>query len=339
LKKLANPPPLSLSTCWDKGKWHFDAASFPKHLARSAGYTHIVAALHFLDLQGQLTASGRQVLTHPDEEIALLSEQIKPGARAFLDRSYEAYLGEMRGYRQPPPIHVLEDAWKKYTADFDLSKKPLVNAYQKLLLKHAYDRSANALLQALDSTPGLPGHIRNALQDVPLADRPLIESAVAAYESDAISLASSWPNSESLLHALRYLDPRRHALSRLRAAIVLSRRLRESSTGVRQLAALAYAVNLGATAEADAAWRSLTKSEREMLARSVNLLFTSGQETHLALCSMRAVGNVESLKCIEQSVGDQREGIVEFLDGRREPAWESVRREAREAILRRQIQD
>src|SRR5258708_20237006 len=90
-KKDSTPPPVSLTICWDKGKWHFEAASFPAHLPRSAAWTRIVAALRFLDERGQPTAAGKDELAHADEEIALLSDQIKAGARAFLDHSYQTY--------------------------------------------------------------------------------------------------------------------------------------------------------------------------------------------------------------------------------------------------------
>ena len=57
---------------------------------------------------------------------------------------------------------------------------------------------------------------------------------------------------------------------------------------------------------------------------------------HLALCAMRTVGDAKSLKLIEQSVGDKREGVTQYSDERNEPSWEPVRREARDAIRRRQ---
>lgn len=46
-------------------------------------------------------------------------------------------------------------------------------------------------------------------------------------------------------------------------------------------------------------------------------------------------GRPESIKLIEQSIADKREGVTQNSDGRYEPAWESVRRDAREAIRRR----
>ena len=330
-------PPISLSTCWDKGKWHFDAASFPAHLPRRAGWEHIVATLRFLEERKQLTAEGKDDLAHANEETVLQSEQIKVGARAFLDQSYEAYLEAMEGYGQPPPLHVLEAAWDAYSTKYDLSKRPRANAYQQLLLDHAYDHKADALLRALDRVPDLAARLRGALSDAPPADRGLIEAALALRDAaDVVGLAASWHNPVALLHALRYLDPSSHALPRLRAALVLAERLHIRDAQNSRLAALVYAVNLGATPEAEAAWRALAQPAKIRLSSAVNLLFKADQEPHLALCAMRTVGDVQSLKLIEQSVGDKREGTTQYSDGRIEPSWESVRREAREATLRRQ---
>ncbi len=335
--KTSTPaPPVSLSTCWDKGKWHFDALSFPAHLPRRAGWEHIVAALRFLEQRRQLTAAGKDELAHADEEIALLSDHIKVGARAFLDESYEPYLEAMEGYGHPPPVRFLETAWNAYTTKYDLSKRPRANAYQQLLLDLAHDRKADALLRALDRVPDLATRLRAALADVPPEDRSLIEAALATRDADAVGLAASWHDPEALLHALRYLDVHRHALTRLRAALVLAERPHIRDAQNNRLAALVYAVNLGATPEAEAAWRALEEPEKLRLAEAVNLLFADGQETHLALCAMSAVGDTQSLKLIEQSIGDKREGTTQYSDGRLEPSWESVRRKAREAILRRQ---
>lgn len=334
-QKLSTPPPVSLSTCWDKGKWHYDA--FPADLPRSLGWAHIVAALRFLDQRGQLTAAGKKEMAHADEEIALLSEQIKAPARAFLDQTYESYLEAISAYGQPPPLQLLETAWNAYTAKYDLSKRPRANAYQQLLLDHAYDHTADALLRALDRVPDLATRLRGALADVAVADRGLIEAALASRESDPVELAASWPDPAALLHALRYLDARRHALPRLRAALVLAERLHaDDNVQSPHLASMGHAVNVGATPEAEAAWHVLVESEKLRLAAAVNLLFTGGEETHLALCAMRAVGDIQSLHLIEQSVGDKREGSMQSSDGSREPAWESVRRSARDAIRRRQ---
>jgi hypothetical protein len=207
----STPPPVSLTTCWDKGKWHFEASSFPAHQPRSLGWAHIAAVLRFLDERGQLTSAGKDELAHANEEIALLSEQIKAAARGFLDQSYEAYLSAMAGYDQPPPLLVLEAAWDVYITKYDLSKRPRANAYQQLLLDHAYERTADALLRALDRIPDLAARLRQALADVPAADRALIEAALTARDADPVSLAASWPDPNALLHALRYLDARPRA--------------------------------------------------------------------------------------------------------------------------------
>jgi hypothetical protein len=333
-KNVTVPPPLSLTTCWDKGKWHFEAASFPRNLKTSAGYAHILAVLRFLDGHGQLTASGSEELS-AGEEIALLDEHIKPAARAFLDQTYETYLGEIKSYEQPLSTQFLVDAWTEYTTKYDISKKPSANAYQKLLLYYAYDHSINALLRAFERTPGLPSLVRDAIKDAPASDRPLIEATVTVYYSDADSIAESWPDPASLLHALRYLDRRKAAATRLRAAVTLAKRLNVSSLSVDHLVSLVWAVNLGVVPEAEAAWRALASADKKMLNAAVNSLFSLNTEPHLALCAMRTVGDAQSLRLIEQSVGDEREGTIEDLDGSKEPSWERIRREAREATLKR----
>jgi hypothetical protein len=334
-QKDSLPPPVSLTICWDKAKWHFESSSFPEHLPRDFGWAHIVAVLRFLDERGYLTAAGKAELAEVDEEIALLNEQIKAPARAFLDENYEVYLQAMKAYDQPPPLQILEDAWRAYTAKYDLSRRPRANAFQKLLLDHAYDRSVDALLRALDRVPDLPACLSEALADVPTADRSLIAAALATRETDPVALATSWPDPRALLHALRYLDPRRHALARLRASLAVANRIPTGNAQSGDLASLVYAMNLGSTPEAEAAWHCLAESERGQLAEAVNALFAGGQETHLALCAMRTVGDLQSLKLIEQSIGDKREGVTQNSDGRREPSWESVRRDARESIRRR----
>lgn len=328
---------MSLSTCWDKGKWHFDAPSFPAHLPRRAGWEHIFALLRFLEERKQLTAEGKDELAHASDEIALLSEHIRVGARAFLDQSYGAYLEAAEGYGHPPPLQILENAWNTYSLKYDLSKRPRANAYQQLLLAHSHDRKADGLLRSLGRVPDLAARIRGALADVPEGDRGLIEATLAARDAaDLAALAASWPEPGMLLHALRYLDPRRDAPSRLRAALVLADNLRIRDAQNTHLSDLVYAVNLGVTPEAEAAWRALSELERIRLAEAANSLFSNGTETHLALCAMRTVGDLQSLKLIEESIGDKREGTTQYSDGRIEPSWEPVRREAREAIRRRQ---
>ena len=204
-KKGSTAPPVSLTTCWDKGKWHFEAPSFPAHLPRSAGWTHIVATLRFLEERGQLTAAGRDELAHADEEIVLISDQVKAGARAFLDQNYQAYLRAIERYGFSPPVQVLEAGWDEYTAKYDVSKRPKANAYQQLLLNHSYDRTPDALLRALDRVPDLASQIREALDGVPAGDRPLIVAVLISREADPVGLAGSWPNPGILLHALRTL--------------------------------------------------------------------------------------------------------------------------------------
>src|SRR5262249_16157732 len=145
-----------------------------------------------------------------------------------------------------------------------------------------------------------------------------------------------WPDPGALLHALRYLDPRMHALARLRAACLLAKRLDILGSGAAHLPDLVYAVNLLVSPEAEAAWAVLTEPEQPTLTDAANRLFADNEQRHLALCAMRTVGGSQSLELIAQSVGDPREGTVPYgVAGTTEPAWESIRPEAREAISHR----
>ena len=94
-------------------------------------------------------------------------------------------------------------------------------------------------------------------------------------------------------------------------------------------------MNLSVVPEAEAAWSALASADKKMLSAAVNSLFPLNTERHLALCATRTVGDAQSLRLIEQSVGDEREGTIEDLDGSKEPSWERIRREACEATLKR----
>ena len=174
-----------------------------------------------------------------------------------------------------------------------------------------------------------------AISHVPVADRPLVEAALSCREQDPVSVASSTPQPEVLLKALRYLDPRRNAEQRLRAALILEERLGRSAHESPNLEALVHAVNLGATSEAEAAWRTLSAKEQRRLTDAAHALFANGKDVHLALCAMRTVGDITSLKLIDQSVGHRSEGTTQSSGGPTEPSCEPIRREAREAIARR----
>jgi hypothetical protein len=173
---------------WAASLQAFQTTLVSMGVSRSLRPLHILAALRFLDERGQLTAAGKDELTHGDEEIALLSEHVKVGARAFLDQSYEAYLTALQGYDQPPTQQVLEAGWDDYTSKYDLSKRPQANAYQQLLLEHAYDQTADALLRALDGVPDLDARLRGALADATATDRALIEAVLTVRETDAFGV-------------------------------------------------------------------------------------------------------------------------------------------------------
>ena len=75
--------------------------------------------------------------------------------------------------------------------------------------------------------------------------------------------------------------------------------------------------------------------EQPRLTDAAHALFATGKAVHLALCAMRTVGDTTSLKLIDQSVGHRFEGTTQSFGGPKEPSREPIRREAREAIARR----
>lgn len=123
-------PPLSLTLRWDKVTWHADGEGLPPGVTGLAAGRHVFAALDFLGVVGQLTAEGkREQAGDLGDSTALLRQHVKAGARSFLDATYTNYLEAMT-YGEEPPIAILEQAWAEWTQRYDVSKRPLANAYQ-----------------------------------------------------------------------------------------------------------------------------------------------------------------------------------------------------------------
>ncbi|MEO6418145.1 MAG: hypothetical protein ABIP39_01970, partial [Polyangiaceae bacterium] len=152
------PPPLSLTRCWDRAKWHFELEAFPKELGRKAAGAHIVAALRFLDGRGFLTPAGKRAARDGE---ALLEEHVRAGGRAFLDESYDAYLARTT-YGAPPPMEWLATLWKGYEARFDLSKRSKPTPLDALLTK-TRGRTLDDLLWDIRSSDTLLEEVRAAL--------------------------------------------------------------------------------------------------------------------------------------------------------------------------------
>jgi hypothetical protein len=326
-------PPLSLTIAWDKGKWHYDAANFPAHLPRSAGYAHIMAVLRFLDGKGMLTAEGKEELAGAlGDDTALVNEQVRRAARAFLDQYYDAYLGELEEYGAAPPTHFLERAWEEYERRYDLRKRTVPDPYQKLLLEH-YDHTRDAVLRALSQSTELLARLREALPFVPEADRPLVNAVLAAWETDLRSFAERADDPALALRALRFVSG---SVERLRATAALARRMGVTARGVevdvasRELAAL---VADGTHAPGDAIL-SLSPGDQLLLASIVNALYQHGdrRQRHAALLAMGTVGDLESARLIRTLQATTEEGTIESGGRPPEPLWNSLRRSALEAI-------
>jgi hypothetical protein len=350
-------PPISFTKCWDKGKWHFESESFPPALPPEAGYAHILSVLRFLHARGFLTSEGEEEMNGASgDEICLLDEHIRVEARAFLDQAYKAYLGKCE-YEKPPPVRILETEWAVYETKYDLSKRTKANPYQALLLERSPDRTLDTLLLRLRSgDPDLLGDLRGTVEYMSQDERMLVDAVLASNDQDPVSLARTHKDPALLLHALRYLNEAKYTSERLHAAAILAERLeiktqsspfskitglllRETHASRTSLKSLAWAVNFTRDAKLvdqfDGAWTKLSRREQEILAGAVNSLFESEEDQHLALCGMRSVGDARSLELINSHPRCPREGTAHFGDGRVEPAWEEIRRQARQGIQRR----
>jgi hypothetical protein len=325
------PPPLSLETVWDKGKWHFDADDFPPQLPLSAGYAHILAALRFLDERGQLTKEGREELAGAlGDDIALLSAHIKTGARAFLDQCYQSYLSECE-YGGDSPVAVLEREWAAYVARYDPSRRPRANPYQKILLDHG-PQVDNVLRRAAENAE-LRERLRAATSFAPDGDRALLHAALQAMDRDLPALARDFPDGEMLLHALRYIGNR--AADRLASACLLARRLGIDENDTARLPLVAWGVNLSDRSRRLEAWSALGRDDQMLLIRLVNAFFERGDDQHLALCAMRTVGDHRSVELMEAAVPGKGEGTASVNGGPFRPAWDEVRAEVRASVRRR----
>jgi hypothetical protein len=327
------PPPLSLETVWDKGKWHFDADDFPPQLPRSAGYAHILATLRFLDERGQLTKEGREELAGAlGDDIALLSVHVRAGARAFLDQCYQSYLSACE-YGGDPPVAVLEREWAAYVARYDPSRRPRANPYQKILLDHG--PQLDDILRRMAENAELRERLQAAAPLAPEGDRALLLATLQAVHGDLLALARDFPDGEMLLHALRYVRDR--AADRLGSACLLARRLGIDEDDTARLPLVAWAVNLADSSVRAKAWEALGRDDQTLLSRLVNAFFERGEGQHLALCAMRTVADHRSLELMEAAIPGKGEGTSSINGGPFRPAWDDVRAEVRASVKRRSI--
>ena len=277
-------PPVSLTRCWDKARWHYDAATFPKGLGIAGARAHILACLEFLDARGFLTASGRR---QPGE--ALLDEHVRSPARAFLDESYDAYLART-SYGARPPVPFLTAAWSDYEARFDLSRRSRPTPFQAMLAR-VPGRSLDDLLWELRSTPPLLEELRAALPSVPPSDLALVTATLALRDGDAAAVARAHADSALVLFALRYFGPSSRkraaaeaaARSVLRAVAALAVRFDVEADGGaaswsrEKLEAFGAALDLAAPRAAiEHAWRALSAPDRRRISHALAAIASAG---------------------------------------------------------------
>lgn len=211
-------PPVSLTQCWDRAKWHYDAAAFPRSLGRATARAHIAACLGFLGDRDQLTAEGRR-----QRGEALLDVHVRRPAHAFLDESYDLYLARTR-YGAPAPVDFLRGAWADYEKRFDLRRASKPTPYQALLAR-VPGRSLDDLLWELRRRARLAGALRAALASVPPGDRPLVEATLALHQGNPLELARRHEDPTLVLFAMRYLGRRAPPDVALEAIVELVGRL------------------------------------------------------------------------------------------------------------------
>lgn len=296
--ELPAPPP-SLTRCWDRAKWHFELATFPKELGRKAARAHIVAVLRFLGERGFLTAAGKRAI-HDGE--ALLEVHVRQGARAFLDQSYDAYLARTQ-YGKPPPVEWLASLWNAYESRVDVTKRCKLTPLDALLTK-TRGRTLGDLLWDIRSSEALLERVRAALPFVAASDRPLVEATLALNGKDPVAVAKSHHDPALALHALRYLTRKRRQDAGLKAAATLAKRLDlppPKALAMEKVEGLAHAVNLGTSGPTGArAWKKLTKDEQRRLARTVDALYIDRSSQDLALEAMRCVADAQTLALLRR---------------------------------------
>jgi hypothetical protein len=262
---LLPAPPHSLTRCWDRARWHYEAASFPRELGEETAKKHIVACLRFLDERGVLTAAGKKQREQGD---AIVDAHVRAAARAFLDETYDAYLA-LTEYGKKPPVNFLSQAWKDYAARFDLNKRARPDGYLALLLD-VPGRTLGDLLWEMRTSPERVAQLDAVRSMVPEHDRALVDATLSLNRGDTLKVVETHEDSPLVLHALRYLVPSRRRALGYRAAIIAATRLRlleiAPGTDDENLAALARALTLelGARDE-ETAWSKLGASDRKKL--------------------------------------------------------------------------
>lgn len=332
------PPPLSMTACWDKAKWHYDG-DFPKDLPLAASWAHITATMRFLDERGMLTAEGKRNLACDDEETSFGPEHVKRAAHAFLDECYQEFI-ERHDYGQPPDVAFLELRWRSYEDRFDLKKRVVPNAFQKLLIR-SWDKTLTPLFYRLNHDLGLVDELAAAIPFAPANVQPLIESVIAVFKGDAVSTAMTTQQPDALLKALTFATRESLAVARWRSVAVLSKRFRsvcDDSVNLVHAGQILASGRLPSVAPAlDNAIRELSDEERDTLATIANRLFRDHETRSLGKTAMTNVGNAESIHLLDIEPPSDAELMDRYSDGSvgPTPLWKVSRDRAKRAIAAR----
>lgn len=290
------------------------------------GSRHILAALRFLASRGQLTKSGaRELADGASLELALLAEHVRPGARAFLDETYDRYLAAC-DYDAAPKVDVFAKAWERYRARFDIDAKPVPTPYQALLREHALagEPDLEDLLYGAGRSPKVKSALAAAVGHVPARDakrvRAFLAVGAALDEGKAAKLAPL-----DLLGALGFFATP--------AALPLAARA-FSSLGARQARSKAATTALARVIERAKRADFLRLPARTQRAMRDALHALLAHEGQLALLALRVAADASSLAVIEAAGTLPDEPIEEsyrFKNGRavvakRERAYEPLRR-------------
>lgn len=337
-KFVRPPPPLSMTACWDKAKWHYDG-DFPKHLPLEASWAHITATMRFLDERGMLTAEGKRNLACDDEEMSFGPEHVKRAAHAFLDECYHEFI-ERCDYGQPPDIAFLELRWRSYEERFELKKRIVPNTFQKLLIRSG-DGTLTPLFYRLNHDPGLLDELAAAVPFAPADLQPLIESVIAVFKGDAVSSAMEIQQPDALLKALTFATKESLAVARWRSVAVLSKRFGsvfDDSVNLVHAGKVLASGRLPSVASTlDSAVRELSDNERETLATIANRLFCDHETRSLGKTAMTNVGNAESIRLLDSEPPSDAELMDRYSDGSvgPTPLWKTSRERAKHAIAAR----
>ena len=327
-----------MTACWDKAKWHYDG-DFPQHLPLEASWAHITATMRFLDERGMLSAEGKRNLACNDEETSFGPEHAKRAAHAFLDECYHEFIDRC-DYGQLPDIEFLERRWRSYEERFDLKKRIVPNAFQKLLIRSG-DGTLTPSFYRLNHDAGLVDELAAAIPFAPANVQPLIESVIAIFKGDAVSTAMRTQQPDTFLKALTFATKESLAVARWRSVAVLVRRfdsLCDDSVNLVHAGKILASGRLPSLASAlDNALRELSDEERDTLATIANRLFRDHETRSLGKTAMTNIGNAESIRLLDNEPPSDAELMDRYSDGSvgPTPLWKISRDHAKRAIAAR----